>query len=115
MPLLVGSHPPHRPTIFFGWWVVLAGFVLALVVINVAIMATALYTWFERRMLGRFQSRLGPNRWGPFGLLQPIALARMNAERDVGLFQGCRQSRFSIFQLWIATPSISSARRNTAV
>ena len=24
-------------------------------------------------MLGRFQSRLGPNRWGPFGLFQPIA------------------------------------------
>ena len=28
MPLLVRSHRPHRPTIFFGWWVVLAGFVL---------------------------------------------------------------------------------------
>ena len=36
-------------------------------------MSTALYTWFERRVLGRFQVRLGPNRWGPFGLLQPLA------------------------------------------
>ncbi|MCH7786177.1 MAG: NADH-quinone oxidoreductase subunit H [Chloroflexi bacterium] len=36
-------------------------------------MATALNTWFERRVIGRFQSRLGPNRWGPFGLLQPLA------------------------------------------
>jgi len=44
-----------------------------LIVINMIIMATALYTWFERRTLARFQSRLGPNRWGPFGLLQPIA------------------------------------------
>jgi sugar phosphate permease len=28
VPLLVGSHRQRRPTIFFGWWVVLAGFVL---------------------------------------------------------------------------------------
>ena len=66
-------------------WVsfVLAGFVLALVVINVAIMATAFYTWFERRALGRFQSRLGPNRWGPFGLLQPMAdVMKLMAKED---------------------------------
>lgn len=30
-------------------------------------------TYMERRLLGRFQTRLGPNRAGPFGLLQPIA------------------------------------------
>ena len=46
---------------------------LAFIVINAMVMSTAVYTWFERRTLGRFQNRLGPNRWGPFGLLQPIA------------------------------------------
>ena len=51
----------------------LAGFALAFLVINVLVQLTAFYTWFERRALGRFQARLGPNRWGPFGMLQPFA------------------------------------------
>ncbi len=33
----------------------------------------AIMTWVERRLIGRFQVRLGPNRVGPYGLLQPIA------------------------------------------
>ena len=59
-----------------GWeWAAfaLAAAAIALIVINGVVMATALYTWFERRTIGRFQSRLGPNRWGPYGILQPFA------------------------------------------
>ncbi len=68
-----------------GWLAFgLAAFTLAFMVINAVVGVTALYTWFERRVIGRFQSRLGPNRWGPFGLFQPIADAvKVMTKEDV--------------------------------
>ena len=54
-----------------GYWLHWGVFV---VIILVFVMAMIMgFIWFERRGLGRFQVRLGPNRAGPFGLLQPVA------------------------------------------
>jgi NADH-quinone oxidoreductase subunit H len=52
------------------WWI---DAVKALVVINLVMGAFAYTTWLERKVLARMQLRYGPNRVGPFGLLQPIA------------------------------------------
>ena len=51
----------------------LAGFLIIFAVVNAVVIVTTIGTWVERRLIGRFQSRLGPNRWGPFGLLTPVA------------------------------------------
>ena len=48
-------------------------FVKALVLCAVLLGAFAYMTVIERKILGRMQHRYGPNRVGPFGLLQPIA------------------------------------------
>ena len=59
-----------------GWeWLAFAVAALAIVmlVVNAFLLLVMLYTYLERRLLGRFQARLGPNRTGPFGLLQPVA------------------------------------------
>jgi NADH-quinone oxidoreductase subunit H len=45
------------------------GFVVIMLVLG----GFAYLTWYERRALARIQARIGPNRVGPFGLLQPIA------------------------------------------
>ena len=52
------------------WWISL---VKAFVIINLVLLTFAYTTWLERKLLGRLQQRYGPNRAGPFGLLQPIA------------------------------------------
>jgi NADH-quinone oxidoreductase subunit H len=55
-------------------WQTAAGVVLSVVVIVCLFPALfALTTVFERKGLGRIQNRIGPNRTGPFGILQPVA------------------------------------------
>ncbi|MFQ6015826.1 MAG: NADH-quinone oxidoreductase subunit NuoH [Anaerolineae bacterium] len=43
------------------------------VLIFILLTGFAYMTWLERKVLGRMQTRYGPNRVGPFGLLQPMA------------------------------------------
>jgi NADH-quinone oxidoreductase subunit H len=52
------------------WWMVL----LKVGIIFLFLLLTTMFMiWAERRVIGRMQNRSGPNRAGPFGLLQPIA------------------------------------------
>jgi NADH-quinone oxidoreductase subunit H len=52
------------------WWI---SIVKAVVIINLVLVAFAYMTLLERKFMGRMQRRYGPNRAGPFGLLQPFA------------------------------------------
>jgi NADH-quinone oxidoreductase subunit H len=52
------------------WWIVLIKTLGAFVF---GVVMTLLGVWFERRVVGRMQTRPGPNRAGPFGLLQTLA------------------------------------------
>jgi NADH-quinone oxidoreductase subunit H len=52
------------------WWIsIIKGFLI----INVVLVLFAYLTLTERKVMARMQLRYGPNRAGPFGLLQPIA------------------------------------------
>ena len=52
------------------WWIAL---IEAAVIVNVLLVMFAYLTLLERKLLGRMQLRYGPNRAGPFGVLQPFA------------------------------------------
>jgi NADH-quinone oxidoreductase subunit H len=42
-------------------------------IITFILVMVMFFIWYERRFISRFQVRVGPNRAGPFGLLQPVA------------------------------------------
>jgi len=54
------------------WWIQI---IKGLVIFGVIFALLPMIIVYERKLLGRFQGRYGPNRVGPFGVLQPLAEA----------------------------------------
>lgn len=65
--------------IFTGWGIPAEGTQFLLYLLGAGVLATGpmVFTvfliWLERKLIGRFQDRFGPNRVGPFGIFQTIA------------------------------------------
>jgi NADH-quinone oxidoreductase subunit H len=55
---------------FEPWWMQIAK---SIVIFGVVFAVLPILIVYERKLLGRFQGRYGPNRVGPFGLMQPLA------------------------------------------
>jgi NADH-quinone oxidoreductase subunit H len=80
------------------WWVQL---IKAVIIFAVGLSIVPIVLIVERKLLGRFQARYGPNRVGPYGLLQPVA--------DIGKLLGKEHSRphTSVGALFWIAPIIS--------
>lgn len=48
-------------------------YIVSCILLNILLGGMAYMTWAERKVMALMQDRVGPNRIGPFGLLQPIA------------------------------------------
>src|SRR5665811_468794 len=69
-PALASTDNPVADFSDTPWWLSL---VKALLVFVFLLINVVIVIWFERRVIGRMQQRPGPNRAGPFGLLQTLA------------------------------------------
>ncbi len=95
------------------WWTAVAWPVLWTLIKIVAVVlplmgAVAYLTLWERKFLGWFQVRLGPNRVGPWGLLQPIADALKLLTKEILVPTAASKGLFVIGPVLTIMPAMAA-------
>ncbi|MCL1859965.1 MAG: NADH-quinone oxidoreductase subunit NuoH [Proteobacteria bacterium] len=95
---------------FFGpaLWPVVWALVKIVVVLAPLMLCVAYLTYFERKVIGAIQLRVGPNRVGPLGLLQPIADALKLLFKEVIIPGGASKGLFIIGPILAIAPSLAA-------
>jgi NADH-quinone oxidoreductase subunit H len=84
----------------------LAAVAIIALVINGVLGGVIVLIWGERRLFGRFQSRTGPNRWGPFGLLTSVADAIKTMFKEDLVPAEADRILFNLAPVLIAAPAL---------
>ena len=94
----------HNPDAQFVLWAL-----LKIVVILFGLLTVVAYlTFAERKVAGHIQARIGPNRVGPFGLLQPVADVMKLFFKEEFIPAGANKVVFHIAPMLAVIPALVS-------
>ncbi len=93
----------------YDWLAILITLLIqAIVVVMPIMLAVAYLTYAERKIIGYMQVRMGPNRVGPIGLLQPIADALKLIMKEVVLPSQSNLYLFLVAPILAIAPAIAA-------
>lgn len=94
--------------IFGGIWPGVWALLKIVAIVAPLLLAVAYLTYFERKVIGYMQVRIGPNRVGPWGLIQPIADGLKLLLKEVIVPSGANKGIFVIAPMLALAPALAA-------
>ncbi|MBS1160393.1 MAG: dehydrogenase subunit [Proteobacteria bacterium] len=94
--------------IFGGIWPGVWALIKIVLIVAPLLLGVAYLTYFERKVIGFMQVRIGPNRVGPWGLIQPIADGLKLLMKEVIVPTGANKGIFIIAPMLALAPALAA-------
>jgi NADH-quinone oxidoreductase subunit H len=78
------------------------------IIVAPLMLGVAYLTWAERKVIGYMQVRIGPNRVGPWGLIQPIADGLKLLLKEIIIPTGANKAIFLIAPMLAIAPALAA-------
>jgi NADH-quinone oxidoreductase subunit H len=90
------------------WWLPVWTLVKVVVIAVPVILCVAYLTYVERKVIGWMQVRIGPNRVGPLGLLQPFADVLKMLFKEIVVPSGASRALFFVAPMLSLAPALAA-------
>ncbi len=94
--------------IFGGVWPAVWTLIKIVIIVAPLMLGVAYLTWAERKVIGYMQVRIGPNRVGPWGLIQPIADGLKLLLKEIVVPSGANKAIFIIAPMLAIAPALAA-------